>query len=146
MKGCSKKTRGGEDNLCERFDSYCKKVIYHAAYNCVQKEVNYYRRFCCEDEQIDSELGQEDNYLIFDSVRWFIDGHLITVEDEGLARGLMRLNKRRREIVLRSFWMEMSLNEIAEVMNLQYETAKSDKSKAIRRLRKELRKENEKEE
>ena len=48
----------------------------------------------------------------------------------------MKLQNRKREIVLMFFMLEMTLDEIAEELGLEYETVKSTKSKAIREMRK----------
>ena len=41
MKGEEFNPKNTKGSLRERFDSYCKRVIYHAAYNTVHKQERY---------------------------------------------------------------------------------------------------------
>ena len=64
MKGYAKKSVGEADKLCERFDAYCKKVIYHAVHNRVYQEMRYYGIYWSKSVPIDEEVCEEDRYQV----------------------------------------------------------------------------------
>ena len=122
----------------ERFHHYCKTVIYHGAHNLA------YRK----GRQLLNEWGDKLWFADMDEILWEDDygdlfaeilpvkGENIKVYNEELADMLMRLQKRKREILLMFFFLDKSLDEIARELEISYETVKSTKSKAIRELRK----------
>ncbi len=123
-------------SLRDRFDFYCKEVIYHAAHNLVRKQTHYLL-FQFGGEDIDpDELIREDDYESLFAAKMSVRGKEVIVRNEELAKRLMKLQNRKREIVLMFFMLEMTLDEIAEELGLEYETVKSTKSKAIREMRK----------
>lgn len=138
MKGCAEKTEEKSNKLRERFDTYCKRFIYFVVYNRVRREMRYLR--FCRAKYIPGhfEIGEYDEYPSNMSFQQEIRGEPVVIRDENLARALKRLTSRRREILLMSMILGMSLDEIARELNLRYETVKCDKYKALRKIRKEM--------
>lgn len=130
-------------SLRERFDSYCKRVIYHATYNTVHKQERYlfnqWGRRGTEPESV--QEGIEDD---IGAVTLSVRGYEITLHDPELAELVMELQARKREILLLNEIIGLSLGEIAEELGVEYETVKSTKSKAMRDLRKGAARKNEK--
>ncbi len=123
-------------SLRDRFDFYCKEVIYHAAHNLVYKQTQYLIRQFGNGEIDPDELMHEDDHSNLFAERMSVRGKEVFVHDEDLVKMLMKLQARKREILLMNFMLDMSLEEIAEELGLEYETVKSTKSKAIREIRK----------
>lgn len=130
-------------SLRDKFDRYCKKTIYNAAHNLVYKQTRFLIYQYGADEVDPDWVIQDDNHDDQYAFRLSVRGREVKIQDEGLMKMLMKLQERKREILLMSFMLDMTLGEIAEELGIEYETVKSTKSKAIRELRKEVSKKNE---
>ena len=115
MSGYEFDPKDKDGSLRDRFDCYCKEVIGRAAHNLVFKQAQY---------------------LILHFGGGEIDPSMMMHEDERLAKLLPKLQKRKREILLMYYLLDMTLEEIANELGIEYETVKSTKSKAIKELRK----------
>ena len=127
-----------------RFDRYCKKTIYNAAHNLVLMQTQFLMLQYGADD-VDPELAlTEDDYGDLYAYRLSVQGKEVLIRNERLAKMLMRLQARKREILLMFYMLDMDLDEIADELGIAYETAKSTKSKAIRDLRKGVKRKDEK--
>ena len=122
--------------LQERFDSYCRKVLKNAAYNMADSATRRLKYEHLTLEKVPERYYEEDEAANLDSVRISAGNTSITIRDRELADALLRLQDRKREILILSDVLQYTLSEIAEELKISYETAKSTKSKAVRELRK----------
>ena len=138
MKGKRFNPKDKRGSFGVRFNHYCKTVIFRAAHNLVHKQARYLIRQWgyCKEEADPEEMCREDEYEELYSVTLPVRGKKVLISSERLADMLMGLQERKREILIMSFFMDMSLEEIAKELGVRYETVKSTKSKAIRELRK----------
>lgn len=130
-------------SLRDRFDRYCKRTIYNVAHNLVYMQTQFLIHQYGADDVDPDLLTREDDYSDLYAYRLSVRGREVMIQNERLARMLMRLQARKREILLMSFMLDMNLGEIAEELGIEYETVKSTKSKAIRELRKGAKKKSE---
>ena len=122
-------------SLQARFDSYCKKVIYHSVYNTVNRQTSYLMKnwgtSYFEEDGIQDDIGVD-----FDAVQIAVGNHVVMIHDSELADAILMLQKRKQEIVLLNEILGYSLSEIAKMLGITYESVKSAKSKAFREMRK----------
>ena len=83
-----------------------------------------------------SMMMHEDEHDNLYAVKMTVRGKDVFIGDERLAKLLPKLQKRKREILLMYYLLDMTLEEIANELGIEYETVKSTKSKAIKELRK----------
>ena len=120
-------------SLQARFDTYCKKVIYHSVYNTVNKQTTYLMRNWGNSEHMADEA---ENDFEMDAVKITVGEHVVLLHDPELVDAILTLQKRKQEIVLMNEMLGYSLSEIAEELGISYESVKSAKSKAFRDMRK----------
>lgn len=125
-------------SLQERFDMYCRWVIYHGTHNTVDKQTTYLKRQWSGSDIEPDKLAEEDERIITDAVEIMVREHKVVFHDKELADLVLSLQARKREILLLSEVLDYTLKEIASELNLAYETVKSTKSKALRELREEM--------
>lgn len=125
-----------DGSLRDRFDCYCKEVIRRAAHNLAYKEAQFLIRHYGGGEIDPAVLVHEDEHGNLYATRMSVRGKDVLIGDERLVRMLPKLQERKREILLMYYLLDMTLEEIADELGLEYETVKSTKSKAIRELRK----------
>ena len=136
MKGYEFDPEDKKGSFRDRFDFYCKEVIYHAAHNMVYRQAQYLRHQFGGMGKNPDTLVVEDDYGDLFAAKMSVRGKEVVIRDDGLVKMLMKLQDRKREILLMNYMLDMTLSEIAGELGLEYETVKSTKSKAIRELRK----------
>ena len=120
----------------DRFDIYCKRTIFNAAHNLVRKRTQFLYYHYSADDIDPNWMVTEDDHSDLYAFRMSVRGREIKIKNEELAKMLMKLQARKREILLMSYWLDMTLEEIAGELGIEYETVKSTKSKAVSELRK----------
>ena len=63
MEGYEKSPEDTKRSLRERFDLYCRRVIYRSTYNTVYKQKKYLYRQWCGDGIEPDEMVKETNYM-----------------------------------------------------------------------------------
>ena len=124
------------------FNGFCKTVLYHAAINAYrdlrrkqQHEVSldHLREFHIEPTTTDEYFVVYDVPTVF-SVR----GETVIVESELLAKALLRLSEKRREILFLRFYLGYSDIEIGKMLGRCRSSINRRKNYALRLLRKEM--------
>ena len=124
------------------FNGFCKTVLYHAAINAYkdlqrkqQDEVSldYLREYHIEPTTTD------EYFVIYDVPTVFsVHGETLIVESELLAKALLRLPERRREILFLRFYLGYSDIEIGKLLGRCRSSINRRKNYALRLLRKEM--------
>ena len=137
--------KGGENLKPDRhyehkqhaFDSYCKKVLKHEAYNGYREISRRQKRETLFSETSEEELAQ---LAAYDRYPWEytafpVRGAVILIEDDRLAEALNALPQENRDIFLMYWFLDMADREIAECMNMARRTVNTRRQKAYRLLK-----------
>jgi RNA polymerase sigma factor (sigma-70 family) len=126
------------NHIRHQFDTYCKKVLKY-------KARDYYRKMKRRGvrEVSLSELSEQDLATLSDTDEYFKDAysfhvldHDVTVSDEQIAEALNTLPKDRRDIILLSYFLDMTDKEIAERMDIVRRTVAYRRASTLRKLKK----------
>jgi len=127
-----------EQDKRHAFDSFCKKVLKNEARNCYvaiqrqrDKEVSFSELSARELEQ----LAATDEYFATEQI-FCVLGHDVIVSDESIAEALRSLPERKRDIILLSYFLELSDGEIGEKLDLIRSTVQYQRTSTLRELRK----------
>ena len=119
------------------FDCYAKKTLKYTARDYYRKTKKRRESEVLFSELSDEELARlsaEDRYFedefSFDVLNW-----TVSISNPGLADALRRLPGNRRDIVLLSYFLGMSLNEIANCLGLKYSTVADRRVRSLKKLR-----------
>lgn len=120
-----------------RFDSYCKKVLKNEAIDCY-REIRKHRQkeifFSELSEKEWKQLYMEDEYDI-DTWNFRVLGYDVEVKDALIAEALKLLSERKREVVLMSYYLDMSDTEIARHLNLRQSTIHYHRTSSLKTLK-----------
>lgn len=127
-----------EMTICNQFDCLCKMALKGEA-------VDYHRHMAYleKHEVMLSELSEheqnqmftEDEYSVEN--QWFrVMDYDIEVKDTLIAEALLALSERKRDVILLSYFMDMSDAEIARKMNLVRCTVREHRVRSLELLRK----------
>ncbi|MCL2501177.1 MAG: hypothetical protein FWE90_12705 [Defluviitaleaceae bacterium] len=127
-------------NNFHEFDSFCKKVLKNEVFNFHNEMKRKQKREKSFSELSPQELAQfcaKDDY--FDSMQIFnVLGNDIIVKDGRVAEALKNLTGRKRDIILLSYFLDMSDREIGEKLNLIRATVQYQRSVTLKELKKIL--------
>jgi len=129
--------RNHEEHIRHSFDSFCKIVIKRKSID-IHRE-NKHRR---DHELSLSDLSLREIIGTAVTDRYFADEHIFSVIGESvgvasdeLAEALKTLPADRREIVMMSYFFDMSDREIAERLNMARRTVAYRREKTLVELR-----------
>lgn len=120
--------------LVKMFDTYMKKCLKNYA---IKWKREYYRRINREVQfcsLVDTEQETvEDNVTLFsEEIDSF--GVRFTVNDPGVYSAVMALSEKERAVILRLFWAEMNMKDIATLLGVSLKTAYNLRDRAIAKL------------
>ena len=122
------------------FDSFCKKILKNEARNAYARIKWQRDREVSFSELSERELEQlsvTDKYFATEQI-FNVLGNDIIVCDETIAEALRSLPEQRRDIILLSYFLELSDGEIGEKLDLIRSTVQYQRTSTLRELRKLL--------
>lgn len=132
-------------NYCDRekdkqcvFDYFCKKVLKYEARDCYDEKRRQREKEIPFSELSERELAQlseTDRYFFIEKI-FDVLGSEVVVSDEDIAGALDRLPKLKRDIVLLSYFLELSDSKIGKRLDLMRSTVQYHRANALRELRK----------
>ena len=132
------KPKGYELDKQHAFDAFCKKVLRNDVRNYYvemkrlrEKEISFTELSEYELEQ----LSTTDKYFSTEQI-FNVLGHDVIVNDELIAGALQSLPERKRDIILLSYFLEMSDGEIGSKLNLIRSTVQYQRTSTLRELKK----------
>lgn len=129
-----------EMTIRHRFDRLCQMSLKGEA-------INYYRHmdYLRSHEVMLSELSEKELDQLFvtdeyeaENRHFNVHGYDIEVKDTLIAEALLALSERKRNVILLSYFMEMSDADIAREMNLVRSTIHEHRTRSLEILKKIL--------
>lgn len=131
------KSQNHEEHKRHTFDSYCKKVLKYKARSYLKKIQAQAERetpFSALSAQEFASLAATDEYFK-DEYVFSVLGESVGVSDGELAEALNGLPQDRRDIVLLSYFFDMTDKEIAERLKLARRTVAYRRTSSLRLLK-----------
>ena len=124
----------------KQFDHYCKIVIAGK-----KKDINRHKFYISQHERTFSDLtineynqlSSMDKYSVFNK-KISADGYTFEIEDDLLFEALSFLPEEKRKVVLLSYWLDMTDEEIAQDLNIVRSTINYMKISSINSMRRFL--------
>ncbi len=132
------KPHSHEQHKRHTFDSFCKKILKHEARDYYDDLKRRREHEISLDELSEKELKQltvMDKYFK-DLYSFNVLGYDISVSDERISEALNALPTDRRDIILLSYFLDMTDREIGELLNLVRRTVAYRRTSTLRELKK----------
>ena len=121
-----------------QFDYFCKKILHGEKVN-YEREMEYRGKHEISFSQLtQGELGQlnsMDEYTAEEAMFRVLD-YDVVVKDDLISEALKTLPEKKRNVILLSFFMDMTDTEIAKRMNLVRSTIHHHRVSSLRTLKK----------
>jgi RNA polymerase sigma factor (sigma-70 family) len=131
------KPHSHEEDKRHSFDSFCKIVLKNEARNIYAEEKRHWKREIPFSELSEQELAQFttcDEYST-DSEHFDVFGYTVAVKNEVIAAAISDLPDDRRNILLLSYFLDMTDEEIVDKLNLVRSTVQYRRASALRKLK-----------
>jgi RNA polymerase sigma factor (sigma-70 family) len=126
-----------EEHIQHSFDSFCKKVMKRKARECYEAIKRRREREVAFSELTARELASlavEDKYFT-DEYIFSVLGEIVGITDADLAEALKELPADRRDIVLMSYFFDMTDKEIADKLNMARRTVAYQRTSTLQKLK-----------
>ena len=126
-----------EQDRQHAFDSYCKKVLKNDARNSYREMRRIWDREVVFSGLTDQEfrrLSTTDKYFIEDQV-FDVLGWDVIVSNAYIADALRCLPKKKRDIILLSYFLELTDREIGEGLKMKRSTVQNQRKNTLLELR-----------
>lgn len=127
-----------EKTIMHQFDTFCKKILKNEV-------IDYENHLECrrKHEVLFSELSEQEIKQLFmtddynlDNYQFQVMGYDIEVKDSLIAEALQSLTEKKRNVILLSYFMDMSDAEIAREMNLVRSTIHEHRKRSLEQMKK----------
>ncbi len=129
-----------EQAIQAQFDSLAIKVIKTTVKKHHRDLSRHYKRETPFSDLLDTEIGKhgvtdeyECDYTVFEVL-----GMEVRVSDEQISKALKALSEKKRNIILLSYFMDMTDAEIAELLNLVRSTVQYHRTNSLNEIKKIL--------
>ena len=123
-----------------QFDSFCKKVLREEARDYI-RSLNR----LSEHEVPISELSEEQMSQLYvldehpsELASFDVQGYTVAVRDERLADALASLSEEKRSIILLSYFLNMTDQEIADKLNSVRSTVQYKRTSSLKEIRERM--------
>ena len=131
------KPNSHEQSKRHAFDSFCKKILKHEArdyYDELKSQRNREVSFSDLSAKEMDELYTEDRYFVTEQI-FNVLGLDVIVTDDVIAEALESLPERKRDIILLSYFLELSDREIGDKLNMLRSTVQYQRTSTLQQLK-----------
>ena len=126
-----------EQSKRHTFDSFCKKILKHEArdyYDELKRKRDREVSFSDLSAKQMDQLYTEDKYFVTEKI-FNVLGLDVIVTDGAIAEALQGLPERKRDIILLSYFLELSDREIGDKLNMLRNTVQYQRASTLRQLK-----------
>ena len=131
------KSNNHEQDKRHAFDSFCKKILKHEArdyYDELKRQRSRETTFSDLSVKEMEQLYTEDKYFVTEQI-FSVLGLDVIVTDIVIAEALESLPERKRDIILLSYFLELSDREIGDKLNMLRATVQYQRTKTLQQLK-----------
>lgn len=123
--------------VTHQFDSICRKVLRDESRNCKKQMARRAEREINLSALSEAELAQlyETDEYPSDSVIFDVLEYRVAVKDDRLAEALTALPGKKRDVVLLSYFLELSDTEIAQIFRVVSSTIHRRRTSSLKELK-----------
>jgi len=132
------KSNSHEQDKRHAFDSFCKKILKHEArdyYDELKRQRGRETTFSDLSAKEMKQLYTEDKYFAIEQI-FNVLGLDVIVTDCVIAEALESLPERKRDIILLSYFLELSDREIGDKLNMLRSTVQYQRTSTLQKLKK----------
>ena len=139
-------TEKEQEYIQKCFYKFFRKVIKYKAINLWKEQAKYAKHFVSYEKiagEYSLDCGEWDIYPIlqYHFEAW---GYIFSINDYRLGKALSEIEKKKRDIVLMYYFTNLTLTQIAKILDKSRNTISSSHIRTLHKLRKIMEADNEK--
>jgi len=127
-----------EIRIQHQFDSFCKKILKGEVrdyFREMKKQRDHEVSLSDLSEQELEQIGVTDEYFAVEEI-FNVLGNVVVIKNEQIADALRNLPEQKRDIILLSYFLDMTDKEIGNKLNLIRATVQYQRTSTLQHLRK----------
>ena len=135
--GENMKPNNHEQSKQHTFDSFCKKILKHEArdyYDELQRQRKREKTFSDLSVKEMEQLYTVDKYFVTEQI-FNVLGLDVIVTDDVIAGALQSLPEHKRDIILLSYFLELSDREIGNKLNMLRSTVQYQRTRTLQQIK-----------
>ncbi len=131
------KPNNHEQSKRHTFDSFCKKILKHEArdyYDELQRQRKREKTFSDLSVKEMEQLYTVDKYFVTEQI-FNVLGLDVIVTDDVIAGALQSLPEHKRDIILLSYFLELSDREIGDKLNMLRSTVQYQRTRTLQQIK-----------
>lgn len=126
------------DAIRNQFEVFCIRVLQNEARDCYRELSRMSKKMSLFSELKSEHLKNFSSIQEYDSdfYIFMVNGYEIRIKDELIGEAINKLPKKKQDIILLSFFLEMSEADIARQMDMGQSTVHYHKANSLKELRK----------
>ncbi|POR00403.1 hypothetical protein AU468_09670 [Alkalispirochaeta sphaeroplastigenens] len=132
------KPNNHEQSKQHAFDSFCKKILKHEVrdfYDELKRQRSREASFSDLSTKQMEQLFTEDQYFTTEQL-FNVLGLDVVVADDSISDALKGLSERKRDIILLSYFLELTDREIGDKLNMLRASVQYQRTRTLQQLKK----------
>lgn len=132
------------ETIRNQFEVFCIRVLQNEARDCYSELERMSRKMVLFSELTEEQLNKFSKTEEYDSDFYLfeINGYKVRVHNVKMGEAISKLSKKKQDIILMSFFLEMSEADIAKYLKLGQSTVHYHKANSLKELKKLMEDEN----
>ncbi len=135
--GKNVKPKNHEKSKQHAFDSFCKKILKHEArdyYDELKRQRRKEKTFSDLSAKEIEQLYTVDKYFVTEQI-FNVLGLNVIVTDDVIVKALQSLPECKRDIILLSYFLELSDREIGDKLNMLRSTVQYQRTRTLQQIK-----------
>lgn len=126
------------DTIRNQFEVFCIRVLQNEARDCYRELERMSKKMVLFSEMTAEQLNGLSSTEEYDSDFYLfeINGYKIRVRNQEIGEAISKLSKKKQDIILLSFFLDMSEADIARYLKLGQSTVHYHKANSLKELKK----------
>lgn len=126
------------ETIRNQFEVFCIRVLQNEARDCYRELERMSKKMIFFSEMTAEQLNSLSSTEKYDSDFYLfeIDGYKIRVKNQKIGEAISKLSKKKQDIILLSFFLDMSEADIAKYLKLGQSTVHYHKANSLKELKK----------
>ena len=126
------------ETIQNQFEVFCIRVLQNEARDCYRELERMSKKMVLFSEMTAEQLNSLSSTEEYDSDFYLfeINGYKVRVRNQKIGEAISKLSKKKQDIILLSFFLDMSEADIARYMKLGQSTVHYHKANSLKELKK----------
>lgn len=126
------------ETIRNQFEVFCIRVLQNEARDCYRELERMSRKMVLFSDLTEEQLNRFSNTEEYDSDFYLfeINGYKVKVRNAKIGEAISKLPKKKQDIILLSFFLDMSEADIAKYLKLGQSTVHYHKANSLKELKK----------